>query len=90
MEYTRKQTNNDGNEIHSSLTLRYFVQRGFANSLGPRKNKNITRTFHFIGASELFDNLTGFRSLPNDIKGVEGGYDVASITFLQREKEKKI
>jgi hypothetical protein len=55
-----------------------------------RKDKSITRTLHFIGASELFDNLTGFRSLPNDIKGVEGGNDVASITFLQREKEKKI
>jgi hypothetical protein len=36
-----------------------------------RKNKNVTRALHLIGTSELFDSLSGHRSLPHDIKGAE-------------------
>jgi hypothetical protein len=53
-----------------------------------RKNKSITRTLHLIRASELFDNLTGFRGLPRDIKGAEGGYEVGPFTLLQRKKKR--
>jgi hypothetical protein len=52
-----------------------------------RKNENITRILNLIGASELFDNFPGFRSLPHDIKGAEGGNEVGPFTLLQRKKK---
>jgi len=72
MEYTRKQTNNGRNEMRSSLKFSMFCTSRFSQIRGvARKNKNITRTLHLIGTSELFDSSTGHRCLPHDIKGAE-------------------